>query len=363
MAKQNGDNDVEGTFLAIALALIIVAVMLWMILGETFSSVMGTLRRYEMAPFAAVFQSAAALHSKLAALGGRSLDFSNTVSMLTKSGEYVRWLYIPIMVFLGFRLAGNSLRSRYQKQHTMATLAQQEAAIWPEIAPVANLQEELVKGDIHSGQFPVSATEWEFADKHKLASREDGKLDRERARDIFTSQLGPRWTGPERLPRHARALYACLLLYIVDQRDEGLKRLRGLASSYAKGGVQGLDDQFVEEAIASHGKSPLVQRAIGQHAYVFTLFATLLQVARVSGVLASPMFLWVKPVDRRLWYILNNVGRYAFHVECAGIASHWLFEKEVGEACPTPMLEKALDGLQQALLEYAEDDSVNRLFK
>jgi intracellular multiplication protein IcmP len=363
MAKQNSEHDTEGTLLAIALAVLIVAVMLWMIFGETFSSVMGTLRRYETAPFAFVFQGAADLHGKLVSLGGRSLDFSNTVSMLTKSGEYVRWLYIPIMIVLSVMLAGKSLRSKYQKQHTMASLAQQEAAIWPEIAPVAKLQDELIKGDIHAGPFPVSATEWEFAEKHKLALRQDGKLDRDRARDVFTSQLGPRWAGAEKLPRHARAVYACLLLFIVEQREEGLSRLRALASSYTKGGVAGFDDKFALEVIAAHEKNPLIVRAIKQHAYVFTLFATLLQLARQSGVLASPMFIWLKPVDRRLWYILNNVGRYAFHVECAGIAAHWLFEKEVGEACATPMLEKALDGLQQALLEYAEDDSLNRLYK
>jgi intracellular multiplication protein IcmP len=45
-----------------------------------------------------------------------------------------------------------------------------------------------------------------------------------------------------------------------------------------------------------------------------------------SGVLQSALFLWLKPKDRRLWYILNNVGRKVAWPEITGVFAHWQFE-------------------------------------
>lgn len=365
MAKHHkqGEADQEGSVLFIAIALVILAMMAWFLLGEKFSALMGVIRRYEIIPFTLFFQGAAALREKLVILNGGPLDFSNTVSMLNKTGEYVRWLYMPIMAVLAFLLLNKSVRGRYQKRHSMTSLAKQEAAIWPEIAPVAGKQEDFVKADHTKGPWAVALTEWEFAEKHKLATRGDAKLDRDKTREVFISQLGPRWNGPKALPKHAKALYAALLLYIAGENKEGLKQLRNMSKTFAARGIEGMDASFADGVIERLDSHPHVRRAIGQHAYVFTVMPTLLQLARAAGVLASPMFIWLKTVDRRLWYTLNNVGRYAFHVECAGIAAHWLFEKTVGEACPSPMVEKAIDGLAMALTEYAEDDALDRLYK
>jgi intracellular multiplication protein IcmP len=361
--QKQGDNDLEGSMLFVGLALVILALVVWFFVGTKFSALLGALRRYELVPFAIFFQGAASLHEKLAVLNGRPLDFSNTVQMLNKTGVYVRWLYIPVMTGLAALLLNKSVRGRFQKRHTMTSLAKSEALVWPEIAPVAGKQVELVTADHSTGPWAVALTEWEFAEKHKLASRHDAKLDRDRTREVFTSQLGPRWNGPRALPKHAKALYATLLLYINGEDKEGLAQFRNMARTFAAAGVAGMDTAFADAVIARLDGHAYVRRAVRQHAYVFTLLPTLLQIARAKGVLASSMFIWLKTVDRRLWYTLNNTGRYAFHVECAGIAAHWLFEKTAGEACPSPMVEKAIDGLAMALTEYTEDDSLNRLYQ
>ncbi|ABM96838.1 type IVB secretion system coupling complex protein DotM/IcmP [Methylibium petroleiphilum] len=368
MAKQQRGGDstgksLEDDALMIGGAIIILVVMAWLLLGPIISSVLGFLRRYEIVPFALFFPAADALRLKLVALDGRSLDFSNTVGMLRQTGPYVRWLYIPLFVWLAIRLMTKSTRGRFRRKHDMTSLAKQEAALWPEIAPVAGKQLAMVKGDLTKGEWAVALTEWEFAEKHKLATRAEPALKRDQARDVFVAQLGPRWNGSAALPKHARALYAAFLMYIGGEGKAGLAALRKMAKTFAAGGLKGMDTSFADAAIAKHETNPMAQRAIGQHAYVFTVLPTMLQLARAEGVLASPMFIWLKTVDRRLWYALNNVGRYAFHVECAGIAAHWLFEKTVSQACPSPMVEKAVDGLATALTEYAEDDSLDRLYK
>ena len=77
--------------------------------------------------------------------------------------------------------------------------------------------------------------------------------------------------------------------------------------------------------------------------------ATMLEIARSDGVLASSEFLWLKPVDRQLWFMLNSVGRQTAVGEIAGGIAHWLAEKKVGRALRTPMIKEAVNSLAAAL--------------
>ena len=83
----------------------------------------------------------------------------------------------------------------------------------------------------------------------------------------------------------------------------------------------------------------------------------MLKIARSDGVLATAEFLWVKPVDRELWYMLNSVGRQTAVVEVSGCFAHWLAEVKLGAAIKTPMVKQAVDALQEALENVLFDES------
>jgi len=70
--------------------------------------------------------------------------------------------------------------------------------------------------------------------------------------------------------------------------------------------------------------------------------------ARRSGIVANSSYLWLKPVDRALWYTLNNVGRKAVFTEMGAVHAHWLAEKKLGFALTEPMVEEAIYGLEDA---------------
>lgn len=84
----------------------------------------------------------------------------------------------------------------------------------------------------------------------------------------------------------------------------------------------------------------------------------MLHGARADGVQASSDFLWLKPIDRRMWYVLNTVGRQTPFVEAAGVFAHWRAEKEMGKRIVVPMVEEATNALELALKEivYKPDE-------
>ena len=111
------------------------------------------------------------------------------------------------------------------------------------------------------------------------------------------------------------------------------------------------DYSGVDQLCAKHEKTVPVQEILQRHAYVSTVMAAMLEAARSDGVQASADFLWLKPLDRRMWYTLNTVGRQTPFVEVAGIFAHWVAEKGANKKLLVPMVEEATKALELALQE------------
>ncbi len=297
------------------------------------------------------------------------ITFMNLVSLGNQAGDYVRIPLAALMVVLGILVYVSSSARIYRRTYNMQDFAKLESQNWPQISPVVNL--DLIKTDIDTGPWAMALTPMLFCKKYKLLeevrperkegmSRKDWDrievvLKRGATNKIFVTQLGPLWMGTEKLPPYARALFAVFAARINADTKAAQKLLKQLSESSGSGT---LNYAGVNELIKKHEKSKLVQNIVRSHAYGFTVMASMLLAARDDGVQASADFLWLKPVDRRLWYILNTVGRQTPFVEVAGIFAHWLAEKEAGRRLYVPMVEEATNAMVLALKEviYRPDE-------
>ena len=274
-------------------------------------------------------------------------------------GDFLMVPAIGLLMLMGLYLFKTHVGMRYTKRYSIDTLAKQEQKNWPQIAPVINL--DLVAADVTKGPWAMAMNPMQFSKHYKLLTveliqdrkavwRQEGipkaTLLPEKAHHIFTSQLGPLWTGPEDLPPHTKALYAIFLTRAEHEPEIARNYLGQLASSAAKGAM---DYSETNKLIRQYGKAKAVQLCLTRHAYVYTVMASMLELARLDGVLASADFLWLKPVDRRLWYVLNTVGRQVAPCEVAGIFAHWLAEKEMHRPLSVPMVDQAVKALDLGL--------------
>lgn len=94
-----------------------------------------------------------------------------------------------------------------------------------------------------------------------------------------------------------------------------------------------------------------IYEIIDKHYYEKCVFAALLEEARKTGVLATAEFIWLKKIDRDLWYMLSQTGRTASFCEISGAWAHYLTEKKVGRKIATPMVHKAIDAADKYLFE------------
>ncbi len=310
-----------------------------------------------------IFVSIPVLHSwanYMQTVPAESVDWNHLVGVCYAVGHYLRYPFGAILVGMAAWVYMGNVGIKFRRTYSMKTLREQEQANWPQIMPV--ITKNLTAEDVQLGPWAMSLTPMEFAKQFNLLKRDEfaqrgishlstpltATVKKGEARRIFTLQLGPYWSGFDALPPQTKALAAVFIAKINRDRDGAVKLLKALSLSAAKGR---LDVSLVPGLLNKHKNTELVQEITQKHAYVMTMMAALLSAARQDGVLASADFLWLKPIDRRLWYVLNNVGRQTAFVEVSGVMAHWHVEKALEQKCLMPMIEEAVKALELAIKE------------
>lgn len=362
---QNQDNHMAAMWISIG-AFIVLAII-WVMLKRQIVEGVFYIKSAELALFSWIIPSAAQLRQQLATMDPGHVTIKQLVDISSQVGQYYVIPTIVILLIGAYFLMKRSMASRFKTMHTMKTLLKSEVKNWPQATPI--LGKGLVDIDVDEGPWAMAKTPMQFAKEHDLLKiqrkeleegmlRKDAKLVatlvKSKANQFFIKQLGPRWEGPNRLPMHTRALFAAFIARIGSDYDGSHKLLIQIAKS-ATGGK--LDFSGVNELVAKHVNNDIVQETIRRHAYVLTVMTALLKTARLTGVLASADFLWLKLIDRRLWFMLNTVGRQTPTVEVAGPFAHYRFEAALERPFRTPMIDEATKAMTDAILNqvYTED--------
>lgn len=288
-----------------------------------------------------------------------AVNLTQLDALMADVGSYIRYPVIVILAVLGVVLYRSDITLKYRRAHSMKTLRSQEQQNWPAIMPV--VKQDLVNTDINTGPWAMALTPMEFARKHNLLKKNDALMDnhvpgdeltagvrRGDAKRVFTLQLGPVWNGFEHCPPHARALAAVFMARMNRDKPAAFKILASLDKSVAEGKP---DYSVATSVLEKYQHVENVQRLLNRHAYLLTVMASLLLGSRDDGVMPSSDFLWLKTVDRRLWYMLNCVGRQTPYVEVGGPFAHWIAEKTTGRRSLTPMIDEAIRAMEIAVKE------------
>lgn len=288
----------------------------------------------------------------------------------TGIGEYLRYPVGLLLIVIAVYTYRRHLLMRCTVKHSMHSLLAGQMDLWPQVKIANKLK--LLDQDLDSGPWGMAMTPLQFCKKYKLiqvdlAERKGLQfakiqgpefsitLNRARTERAFAAQLGRPWQSMEAMPAHRRAILTVLVARGARDSNTARSMVYQLASSAAEGK---LDTTGIDALWRKHGNHPEVQKICKAHAYEFTVFASMLLFAREDGVVASVDFLWVKPLDRRLWYVLNNVGRQTPVAEVGGIFAHWYTELALKRPLSVPDISGAMVALELALSDiiYVADD-------
>lgn len=316
---------------------------------------------------------------------------------------------IPVsimLLFFALDVYKTDIRKRFRRKFTLESYIKHMARFHPHLVPIANIR--LDKGPPRGGDWDVKDTYISFAMKHALLRDTFGKpydetsgfsapyFDQAKCHSVFVSQLGQRWEGdPASLTPHQQALLGVFCALVSQDRPTAIKAVDGLNRSFKHHRKDSLVDRSArlicrfllaslpvsfggfdvlraklkhvrdrpesrfsvdtEEAAAliprffSH---PLVQATSRRHAYVNTFLPALLELAinERSGEFCQSKILWLKPIDRTLFYCLHQVGLQAANLEGAGPYEHGAIEKNSGFQIGPPEVFRSVTAMADKLV-------------
>ena len=277
---------------------------------------------------------------------------------------YIHW---PLAVIFGGLIIYTmyfATQGKFRTKHTLESFIKVQAKMWPVLTPIVDFN------PIHSSARPPGAM---VPDKLPLFAEAlspeewlswcripvtNGIVDREATRRAMVLQLGPRWNGIEGHPPYIRALFAAFALKGAQKREQSDDFLSKISTCWTpKGGFQ-LTPEIADEVRKLLRDPAILTPALDvakAHAWRTTALLAVLRWARLmGGVLAPAQFLWLRGVDRSLWYALNNLGRRSFHAEGAGAITHFMVEQNAKKPLPIPRVDTAIVTLNQYLAEKGQ---------
>ena len=378
------DNRDDHLFLWCAFLILVFVVLpaLYIAHADSVNRPLLALAKAQIQVFTLFFDEAQTAWTRIAEADPASLSWETMQKVLHYTGSWIRWPFALLLVLFGVAATFMGRVGGLVRRFNMESLLRNNAESFPCLRPVVGRGKYLLSPESHdSGPWKIARTPVQFALENELLLDEQGKpftpeqalknglpstelpawgnarLDEKKALAVLTEQLGKPFEGYEGLSPCRRALAVAFLAYANGDKKGCVSMLDMVSSSYNE--IDGNADcpvltdtafeKRLKKAWARH-KDVLSEKNMASHAaYELPWFMALLYRARQKGVLASSQFLWLRPMDRLLWYALNQCGGRAAWAEGFAAWAHYTAEEQEGKALTEPHVAPAVASLKEAL--------------
>ena len=378
------DNRDDHLFLWCAFLILVFVVLpaLYIAHADSVNRPLLALAKAQIQVFTLFFDEAQTAWTRIEEADPASLSWETMQKVLHYTGSWIRWPFALLLVLFGVAAIFMGRVGGLVRRFNMESLLRNNAESFPCLRPVVGRGKYLLSPESYdSGPWKIARTPAQFALENELLLNEQGKpfspeqalknglpstelsawgnarLDEKKALAVLTEQLGKSFEGYEGFSPCRRALAVAFLAYANGDKKGCVSMLDMVSSSYNE--IDGNADCTVltdtafekrlKKAWARH-KDVLSEKNMASHAaYELPWFMALLYRARQKGVLASSQFLWLRPMDRPLWYALNQCGGRAAWAEGFAAWAHYTAEEQEGKALTEPHVAPAVASLKEAL--------------
>ncbi len=382
MNQSGNDREDQRIFLWFACLIIVFCIvpLLYVAHSEVVNGPLLTLAKAQIKAFTPFFEEAEIAFGRIDAADPAVLSWDTMQKVLRYTGSWIRWPFLLLLVLFGVASIFMGRVSGLVRRFNMESLLKNNAESFPCLRPVVGRGKYLLSpASYDSGLWRIARTPVQFALEHGLLLDEQGKpftpeqalknglpstalpawgharLDEGKALVVLTEQLGKRFEGYAGLSPCRRVLAAAFLAYAEGDKKTCLAILDAISTAYreekGKPSCPLLTSHgFVKQLDWKKRKKCLSENCLTRHsAYELPWFMALLYRARQKGVLATSQFLWLRPLDRSLWYALNQCGGRAAWAEGFAAWAHYQAEEKAGIRLAEPHVQPAVASLRQAL--------------
>ena len=332
MANPGQMDNRPGMLLPLFLMICLLIVM-WIVLHDSFARfLLGvadvviwplsvTVGHFQPDVFAQVKQ---AIHLATSTSAIKRVDFAAIRQVFSFAGDYYRW---PLLVLMGW-MAYDARRHpilNLNTKHSFESFLKYQSQVWKAIVPVLNL--DLVNKNIPGWEPALRATE--IVSNAGLIHGRELKI--VETWKFLENQLGRRYRHGKLHP-HEKALFAIFAARIARDFKASSNLLDQLNESTRGGKTPAF--ALANKLYDKYNSHPEVVKAVKGFGFVRTvLFQMLVTARRFDGKLPTSNFLWLKPMDRTLWYALDRAPVDASRVsvssfpEGIAVVAQWQAER------------------------------------
>jgi hypothetical protein len=378
------DNQENTAFLGLAFVIIVFAMIpAWYAArAGTINGALLALAMFELKIFVPFSGEAQKAWEHISGLDPALLTWDRMQAVLSYTGKWIRWPFGLFLVLCGLASIFMGRVRGLVRRLNMESLLRNNAESFACLCPIVGRGKKLLDpGSYDSGNWRVARSPLQFAAEHGLLLDEKGeayavdqvtrrglgsndapayghaRLDEDKTLAVLRDQLGPAFGGFKALAPGRKALAAAFLAYADGDKQDCLGILNDVARAYTEQDGKPAcplleQEDFAQRlgAMEEKHKEIAAEQGIARHnAFELVWIMALLTRARKKGVLASSQFLWLRPLDRPLWYALSQCGGRTAWAEGFAAWAQYAAEEKAGKALSEPHLTQAVTALREAL--------------
>lgn len=273
------------------------------------------------------------------------------------TGNFINWIFVGVLGYIIYRMYSKNPYKKLTRNMDMFALMDSEKKLWPYLIPIMHVN--LLEEKLDEGPYSMALKPIEFINKYTLLEKPNdlNSLNKLKTEKLLASQLGKLFDRVDKLDKVSKALFGIFASQAMGEKwengkssiEEAREVVKKLAESCA-GGKQP-NYKLADELVQRYKNDERVLKIMNKNAYVYTALGTLYKEACTKGVLPPNNLLWLKFVNRKLFYFLNCVGRRVCYIEVAGIFGHWKAEQVYKRPIERPYVINAREGIEKALQE------------
>ena len=355
------------------------------------------LAKTQIAAFAVFSDEAQQALGLMAQADPAALSWEQMTNVLRYSGKWIRWPYAVVLVALGVAAIFMERTAGLIRNLNMDSLLAHNAESFACLRPVVGRGKYLLSRESYdNGPWRIARTPVQFAVEHGLLLDKDGQvftaeqvlrrglphadlpayghayLDEEQSAIVLQEQLGKKFGGFDAMSQERKVLASAFLAYAAGDKHACMNLLDAMSASYTENEKQAPACPVLENAtfqkqmenLWNTHKTLLDEPILKRHAvFELPLFMAMLTLARRKGVLASSQFLWLRPLDRPLWYALNQCGGRAAWAEGFAAWAQYAAEEKAGTSFPEARTAHAVQRLKDTLAAQGWFTKMPKLFE
>ena len=380
---QGGDTTLF-LFVAGFIVIFVVVPLLYTAKADVINGFLLAVAKMEIRPFLGVSEEAQKAWQHISAQVPSALSWNEMERILNYAGKWARWPLGSLLAVMAVAAYFMGRTERLIRRFNMESLLKNNAETFPCLRPIEGRGKYLLSPESYDqGLWRIARSPLQFAIENGLLLEEESgkaygaddvltnglgdagkrafghaRFDEAGAKKVFQEQLGVEFSGVENLSSPLRkALAAAFLAYADGAKQEAVDLLDEMSSAYREKDGQAdcpvlLNEGFQKTvgALLERHAAILKSQLLARHStYEVTWFMALLYQARKKGVLATSQFLFLRPLDRPLWYALNQSGGRVGWPEAFGPWAQYQAAEAAGKSMDTPQTDRAVASLKAAL--------------